>query len=227
MGDSFFQTMKLTFELAGVTTLILLFIGIPLGYFLSQTKSKLKPVIETLVSMPLVLPPSVLGFYLLLAFSPKNSFGSWLEETFDLRLVFSFEGLIIASVIFSLPFMVHPIQSGFSSLSKSLKEASFVLGKSRLETLFYVLLPNIKPSLLTGIVISFAHTVGEFGVVLMIGGNIAGETKLASIAIYDEVEALNYDLANQYAFTLFIISFVILLFVYMINKKMLKSEFIK
>ena len=227
MYDSFFQTMKLTFELAGVTTLILLFIGIPLGYFLSQTKSKLKPVIETLVSMPLVLPPSVLGFYLLLAFSPKNSFGSWLEETFDLRLVFSFEGLIIASVIFSLPFMVHPIQSGFSSLSKSLKEASFVLGKSRLETLLYVLLPNIKPSLLTGIVISFAHTVGEFGVVLMIGGNIAGETKLASIAIYDEVEALNYDLANQYAFTLFIISFVILLFVYMINKKMLKSEFIK
>ena len=227
MEDSFFQTMKLTFELAGITTLILLFIGIPLGYFLSQTKSKLKPVIETLVSMPLVLPPSVLGFYLLLAFSPKNSFGSWLEETFDLRLVFSFEGLIIASVIFSLPFMVHPIQSGFSSLSKSLKEASFVLGKSRLETLFYVLLPNIKPSLLTGIVISFAHTVGEFGVVLMIGGNIAGETKLASIAIYDEVEALNYDLANQYAFTLFIISFVILLFVYMINKKMLKSEFIK
>ena len=227
MENSFFQTMKLTFELAAVTTLILLLLGIPLGYFLSQTKSKIKPVIETLVSMPLVLPPSVLGFYLLLAFSPKNSFGSWLEETFDLRLVFSFEGLIIASVIFSLPFMVHPIQSGFSSLSKSLKEASFILGKSRLETLFYVLLPNIKPSLLTGIVISFAHTVGEFGVDLMIGGNIAGETKLASIAIYDEVEALNYDLANQYAFTLFIISFVILLFVYMINKKMLKSELIK
>ena len=227
MENSFFQTMKLTFELAAVTTLILLLLGIPLGYFLSQTKSKIKPVIETLVSMPLVLPPSVLGFYLLLAFSPKNSFGSWLEETFDLRLVFSFEGLIIASVIFSLPFMVHPIQSGFSSLSKSLKEASFILGKSRLETLFYVLLPNIKPSLLTGIVISFAHTVGEFGVVLMIGGNISGETKLASIAIYDEVEALNYDLANQYAFTLFIISFVILLFVYMINKKMLKSELIK
>lgn len=227
MEDSFFQTMKLTFELAGITTLILLFIGIPLGYFLSQTKSRLKPIIEALVSMPLVLPPSVLGFYLLLAFSPKNSFGSWLDETFDLRLVFSFEGLVIASVIFSLPFMVHPIQSGFSSLNKSLKEASFILGKSRLETLWYVLLPNIKPSLLTGIVISFAHTVGEFGVVLMIGGNIVGETKVASIAIYDEVEALNYDLANQYAFTLFIISFVILLFVYMINKKMLKSEFTK
>ena len=222
-----FSPFIISFKLAAITTLILFFISLPLAWYLSQTKSKLKPVIETLVSMPLVLPPSVLGFYLLLAFSPKNSFGSWLEETFDLRLVFSFEGLIIASVIFSLPFMVHPIQSGFSSLSKSLKEASFILGKSRLETLLYVLLPNIKPSLLTGIVISFAHTVGEFGVVLMIGGNIAGETKLASIAIYDEVEALNYDLANQYAFTLFIISFVILLFVYMINKKMLKSEFIK
>lgn len=225
MENSFFQTMKLTFELAGITTLILLIIGVPLGYFLSQTKSKLKPIIETLVSMPLVLPPSVLGFYLLLAFSPKNAFGAWLDKTFDIRLVFSFEGLVIASVIFSLPFMVHPIQSGFSSLNKSLKEASYVLGKSRFETLFYILLPNIKPSLLTGIIISFAHTVGEFGVVLMIGGNKIGETKVASIAIYDEVESLNYTMANQYAFTLFFISFIILLFVYMINKKMLRSEF--
>lgn len=223
--NSFIETMKLTFELAGITTLILLCIGIPLGYFLAETKSRLKPIIETFVSMPLVLPPSVLGFYLLLAFSPKNRFGEWLENTFDVRLVFSFEGLIIASVIFSLPFMVHPIQSGFSSLSKSLQEASYTLGKSKLQTLFYVLLPNMKPALLTGMVITFAHTVGEFGVVLMIGGNIAGETKVASIAIYDEVEALNYGLANQYAFTLFIISFAILLFVYAVNKSMVRSEF--
>lgn len=225
MDESFFQTMKLTFELAGVTTLILLCIGIPLGYYLSQTKSKLKPALEAVVSMPLVLPPSVLGFYLLLAFSPKNSFGAWLDETFDLRLVFSFEGLVLASIIFSLPFMVHPIQSGFSSLSKSLQEASYILGKSKLKTIYSVLLPNMKPSLLTGIVITFAHTVGEFGVVLMIGGNITGETKVASIAIYDEVEALNYGLANQYALTLFTISFAILLFVYAINKSMVKSEF--
>jgi len=217
--------MRLTFELAAITTLILLCIGIPLGYYLSQTSSKFKPALEAVVSMPLVLPPSVLGFYLLLAFSPKNSFGAWLDETFDLRLVFSFEGLVLASVIFSLPFMVHPIQSGFSALSRSLQEASYILGKSPLKTLIYVLLPNMKPSLLTGIVITFAHTVGEFGVVLMIGGNITGETKVASIAIYDEVEALNYSLANQYAFTLFIISFAILLFVYAINKSMLKSEF--
>lgn len=225
MDASFLQTMKLTFELATITTFILLFIGIPLGYFLSQTKSKLKPIIEAFVSMPLVLPPSVLGFYLLLAFSPKNTFGAFLQEKFDIRLVFSFEGLVIASVIFSLPFMVHPIQSGFSALSKSLKEASYTLGKSRFETLWYVLLPNIRPSLLTASVITFAHTIGEFGVVLMIGGNIAGETKVASIAIYDEVESLNYAVANQYAFTLFIITFAILLFVYMVNKSMLRSEF--
>jgi molybdate transport system permease protein len=225
MDVSFLETMKLTFELAAVTTFILLFIGIPLGYFLSQTKSKLKPVIETFVSMPLVLPPSVLGFYLLLAFSPKNAFGEFLQEKFDIRLVFSFEGLVIASIIFSLPFMVHPIQSGFSSLSSSLKEASYTLGKSRFETLWFVLLPNIRPSLLTASVITFAHTIGEFGVVLMIGGNIAGETKVASIAIYDEVESLNYEVANQYALTLFIITFAILLFVYAVNKQMVRSEF--
>lgn len=225
LDDSFIETMKLTFELAFVTTVILLFIGIPLGYYLSQTRSKFKPIIEAIVSMPLVLPPSVLGFYLLLFFSPKNALGSWLDENLDLRLVFSFEGLVVASIIFSLPFMVHPIQSGFSSLSKSLQEASYILGKSKLRTIFSVLLPNMKPSLLTGMVITFAHTVGEFGVVLMIGGNIAGETKVASIAIYDEVEALNYGLANQYAFTLFLISFVILLFVYAVNKSMVRSEF--
>ena len=225
MDEAFIQTMKLTFKLAFITTVILLIIGIPLGYYLSQTKSRFKPIIEAFVSMPLVLPPSVLGFYLLLAFSPKNAFGEFLQEKFDIRLVFSFEGLVIASIIFSLPFMVHPIQSGFSALSKSLKEASYTLGKSPIATLWYVLLPNIKSSLLSASVITFAHAVGEFGVVLMIGGNIAGETKVASIAIYDEVESLNYAVANQYAFTLFIITFAILLFVYGVNKNMVRGEF--
>ncbi len=225
MDTEFLQTMTLTFKLAFITTTLLLFIGIPLGYFLSQTSSRFKPAIEAIVSMPLVLPPSVLGFYLLLAFSPNNSFGAWLDANFELRLVFSFEGLVLASILFSLPFMVHPIQSGFTALSKSLKEASYILGKSKWQTLWFVLLPNIRPSLLTASVITFAHTVGEFGVVLMIGGNIAGETKVASIAIYDEVESLNYSLANQYALTLFIISFAILLFVYAVNKSMMKSDF--
>jgi molybdate transport system permease protein len=224
LEESFVATMLLTFKLAGVTTFLLLLIGVPLGYFLAFSKSRFKPVYEAIVSMPLVLPPSVLGFYMLVFFSPQNSFGMWLEERFDLRLVFSFEGLVVASIIFSLPFMVHPIQSGFSSLPRNLIDAAYTLGKSRVNTLWHVLLPNIRASVLTGVVISFAHTVGEFGVVLMMGGNIAGETRVASIAIYDEVEALNYALANRYALTLFLISFVILLFVYAINKHFLRAK---
>lgn len=212
----------LTFKLAAVTTVILLLISIPLAYWLSNSKSKFKPVIETLVSMPLVLPPTVLGFYFLIAFSPGNAFGSWLNDWLGIKLVFSFGGLVIASILYSLPFMVHPIQSGFSSLPKSLKEAAYVLGKSRLTTLKKILLPNIKPSILTGIVLAFAHTVGEFGVVLMIGGNIPGKTKVASIAIYDEVEALNYTAANNYSLILFSITFIILLLVYLINGGYLK-----
>lgn len=216
----------LTFKLALVTTSILLVVSIPLAYWLAYTKNKFKPIFETLVSMPLVLPPTVLGFYLLIAFSPSFFFGQWLDEWFGLRLVFSFEGLVIASVLYSLPFMVHPIQAGFSNLSSSLTEASFVLGKSKTTTLFKVLLPNIKPSLLTGLVLSFAHTIGEFGVVLMIGGNIPDKTKVASIAIYDEVESLNYDAANSYSLILFAVSFIVLLSVYLVNggyvKKILK-----
>jgi len=211
------NTLILTFKLAFITTTLLLLISIPLSYWLAYTQSKIKPVIETLVSMPLVLPPTVLGFYMLIAFSPANSFGSWLDEWLGLRLVFSFEGLVFASVIYSLPFMVHPIQSGFSNLSPSLRDASYVLGKSKYTTIFKVLLPNIKTSLLTGIVLAFAHTIGEFGVVLMIGGNISGKTKVASIAIYDEVESLNYHLANQYSIILFSITFIILLLVYLVN----------
>ena len=211
------EPLILTFKLALVTTGLLLVLSIPLAYWLAFSRSRVKPVVETLVSMPLVLPPTVLGFYFLVAFSPGNAFGSWLEEWLGLQLVFSFQGLVLASILYSLPFMVHPIQSGFSGLSPSLKEASYVMGKSRLTTLWKVLLPNIRPSLLTGIVLAFAHTVGEFGVVLMIGGNIPGQTKVASIAIYDEVEALNYGAANFYSAVLFIITFCILLLVYLVN----------
>ena len=217
------QPLLLTFRLAAITTIILLIIGIPLAYWIAFTRTRFKPAIEALVSMPLVLPPSVLGFYLLLAFSPQHAFGHWLEQWFHLRLVFSFAGLVIGSVIFSLPFMVHPVQSGFHSLQPSLIEASRTLGKSDIVTLFRVLLPNIKPALLSGAVLSFAHTIGEFGVILMIGGNIPGITKVASIAIYDEVESLNYAAANFYALVLFAITFTILLTVYIGNKKWLKA----
>lgn len=212
----------LTLQLALVTTLVLFILSIPLSYWLSITKSKIKPVIETLVSMPLVLPPTVLGFYLLLAFSPQNAFGAWLENWFGIRLVFSFTGLVVASCIYSLPFMVQPIQSGLSGISSSLREAASLLGKNRMNTLFYILLPNIKPSIITALVLTFAHTVGEFGVVLMIGGNIPGKTKVASIAVYDEVESLNYGLANQYSIVLIILSFITLFVVYMINGGHLK-----
>ncbi len=217
------QPLLLTFRLAALTTVILLAVGIPLAYWIAYARTRFKPVIETLVSMPLVLPPSVLGFYLLLAFSPQYAFGHWLEQWFEVRLAFSFAGLVVGSVIFSLPFMVHPIQSGFQGLPVSLIEASRTLGKSDAVTLFRVLLPNIKPALLSGVVLSFAHTVGEFGVILMIGGNIPGVTKVASIAIYDEVESLNYAAANFYALVLFAVTFAILLTVYVVNKKWLKA----
>jgi molybdate transport system permease protein len=218
-----YQPLWLTLKLASVTTALLLLIGIPVAAFLAYTAFRLKSVIEAIISLPLVLPPSVLGFYLLLAFSPGSDLGKLLESLLNIRLVFSFEGLIVGSILYSFPFMVHPIQAGLQSLPDSLKEASYTLGRSRIETLFRVLLPNIKPALLTGIVLSFAHTVGEFGLVLMIGGNIPGETKVASIAIYDEVESLQYKTAHIYSFILLLLSFTILLAVYVINKRLLKT----
>lgn len=216
------EPLWLTLKLAVITTAILFFIAVPLAYWLSNSKNRSKTIAEVIVSMPLVLPPSVIGFYLLLAFSPSQSFGKFLEEHFDIRLVFSFPGLVIASLIYSLPFMVHPIQSGFASLSPTLREASFSLGKSKWQTLIKVLLPNIKSSILSGLVLTFAHTIGEFGVVLMIGGNIPGETKVASIAIYDEVESMNYHDANIYAAILFVTTFIILLSVYLVNHRLEK-----
>lgn len=214
----FLQTLRLTFEVALLATLILLPLGIVLGNYLAFSPSRLRPIIEVLVWMPLVLPPSVLGFYLLISFSPKNFLGNFLLQHFHFKLVFSFEGLVLASVIFSLPFMCNPIKSALQSLSPSLKEASYTLGKNKIATLFSVLLPNIKPAILLGCVTSFTHTIGEFGVVMMIGGNIPNQTRVASIAIYDEVESLNYSLAHQYAITLFIICFLALLIIFYIDK---------
>lgn len=216
------QPIWLTFKLALVTTLVLLVISVPIALWLVNTRSRLKPVMATLISMPLVLPPTVLGFYFLVAFSPGNVFGRLIDDWLGIQLVFSFGGLVVASVIYSLPFMVHPIQAGLASLPPTMAEASYVLGKSKWTTLFRILLPNIRTSVLTGIVLAFAHTVGEFGVVLMIGGNIPGSTRVASIAIYDEVEALNYGSANFYSLILFGITFIILLSVYLINGGYLK-----
>lgn len=213
------QPIILSLELALVTTVLLFVVAVPIANWLAESKSKLKPVIESIISLPLVLPPTVLGFYLLVAFSPNNAFGNWLQNTIGIQLIFSFSGLVLASMIYSLPFMVQPIQAGLSGLSSNMKESSYVLGKSRFTTLLKALLPNIKPSILTAMVLSFAHTMGEFGVVLMIGGNIPGVTKVASIAIYDEVESLNYAAAHQYALILLLLTFGILVTVYSLNKK--------
>jgi len=219
MEAAFAQTLWLTCKFAVFTTLILIIIGLPFSYWLAYSKFKLKPLVEALVSMPMVLPPSVIGYYMLVAYSPRNFFGKWLAETFDVRLAFTFEGILIASVIFSLPFMIQPLQNGFRALPDSLREASYTLGKSKTVTFFKVLVPNIKPSIITAIALTFAHSIGEFGIVLMVGGNMPGETRLASIAVYDEVQSLNFDKANQYALILFLVSFILLTIINSVNKK--------
>ena len=205
-----FAPFLLSFKLAGLTTLILFVLSLPLAWYLSQTQSRTKPLLESITALPIVLPPSVLGFYILIVFS-------------DIGLSFTFTGLVIASCIYSLPFMVQPLQSGFESLDKNMLEASYIAGKSRLTTLLRVALPNIKPSLITALIITFAHTVGEFGVVLMIGGSIPDETKVASIAIYEMVEVMDYGTAHIYSGIMLLISFMVLLGVYIFNHKQSRS----
>ena len=219
MDPTFVQTLWLTLKLAVSTTAILILIGLPFAWWLSYTRIRIKPLIEALVSMPMVLPPSVIGYYMLVVYSPRNWFGDWLGRVFDIRLAFTFEGVLFASVIFSLPFMVQPLQTGLRSLPDSLREASYTLGKSKIVTFFSVLLPNIKPSIITAVALTFAHSIGEFGIVLMVGGNMPGQTRVASIAIYDEVQALNFDAANRYALILFLTSLILLTIIYSVNKK--------
>jgi molybdate transport system permease protein len=219
MNTSFVQTLWITFKLAVSTTAILIIIGLPFAYWLTYARFKLKPLVEALVSMPMVLPPSVIGYYMLVLYSPRNWFGAWLAKTFNLRLAFTFEGVLIASVIFSLPFMIQPLYNGLRSLPDSLREASYTLGKSKTTTFFRVLIPNIKTSIITAVALTFAHSIGEFGIVLMVGGNMPNETRVASIAIYDEVQSLNFDIANKYAFILFAVSLVLLTTIYSVNKK--------
>lgn len=209
----------LSFKLALITTVILFCISLFWAWSLSQSKSKYKPIFEAITALPIVLPPSVLGFYILYALSFNSPIGAFFNEYFGIKLVFNFTGLVVASCFYSLPFMVQPLQNGFESLPKNMLEASYIAGKSKLTTLFKVALPNIKPSLMTAIVITFAHTVGEFGVVLMVGGSIPGETKVASVAIYEMVEIMDYASAHIYSGIMVLISFLVLLSVYIFNRK--------
>ncbi|MCD6433904.1 MAG: molybdate ABC transporter permease subunit [Sulfurimonas sp.] len=214
-----FTPFLLSFKLATVTTLILFVISLPLAWFLSQTSSKSKPVLEAITALPIVLPPSVLGFYILWALSYNSPIGAFFEETFGIKLVFNFTGLVIASCFYSMPFMVQPLQSGFESINKNMLEASYISGKGKFETMLKVALPNIKPALMTAIIVTFAHTVGEFGVVLMVGGSIPDETKVASVAIYEFVEIMDYESAHIYSGIMVVISFLVLLSVYIFNQK--------
>jgi len=214
-----YEPFVISFQLATLTALILFCIALPLAWYLSQTKSRTKYFLEALTALPIVLPPSVLGFYLLVALSHNSPIGHFFEETLGIQLLFSFTGLVVASCFYSLPFMVQPLQSGFESINKNMLEASYIAGKSKLQTIFFVALPNMKPALLSAIIITFAHTIGEFGVVLMVGGSIPGETKVASVAIYEMVENMDYTAAHIYSAILVGLSFVVLLGTYIFNAK--------
>jgi molybdate transport system permease protein len=208
------QAIFLTFRLAAITTLILLGISIPLGYWLAYSKARWKPLVEAAVALPLVLPPTVLGFYLLILMGPRTAVGRAVSVVLVPPPAFSFAGLLVGSVIFSLPFAVQPMTSGFRSIDPEILEAAQLLSPQPARILMRVLLPLVRPFLLTAAVLAFTHTVGEFGVVLMIGGGIPGVTKTLSISIYDQVQDFAYAQANHTALLLLGVSFLALLIVY-------------
>jgi len=205
----------ITLKLAAVTTVLLLLLGTPLAWWLSQSRWRGKVLIEALVALPLVLPPTVLGFYLLLAIGPQGPIGRW----FDRGLAFSFTGLVLGSAVYSLPFVVQPLQSAFATLGRRPLEVAATLGASPWDAFRTVAVPLSRPGFLTATILGFAHTLGEFGVVLMIGGNIPGATQVVSIAIYEHVETLEYAQAHQLSILLLLLSFATLLIVYLFNRR--------
>ena len=210
----------LSIQLAAITSILLLAAGTPLAWWLANTRSRFKPAIQALVAMPIVLPPTVMGFYLLVVLGPYGAIGSWWVELTGSALTFSFAGLVIASCFYSLPFAVQPLQGAFESMGRQELEAARTLGASPIDAFFSVVVPLSAPGFLTAVVLSFAHTLGEFGVVLMVGGNIPGETRLISIAIYDHVESLNYAAAHSLSLTLLGFAFLILLTMFLLNRRL-------
>lgn len=214
------SAILLTLQLALATTLALLLIGTPLAWWLAHTRSRAKPVAEALVALPLVLPPTVIGFYLLIALNPDSLIGGfWLSAT-GTTLTFSFAGLVIASVLYSLPFMVQPLQTAFETAARKPMELAASLGASPLDAFWRVAVPASARGFLTALVLTFAHTLGEFGIVLMVGGNIPGRTRTVSIAIYEHVETLQYAEAHALSVFLLVFSFIVLLGVYVFNRRM-------
>ena len=217
--ESLLQPLWLSIQLAGITTLLLLVLATPIAWWLAQTRSGLKPLIQSLVALPIVLPPTVLGFYLLIVLGPAGPLGRWWVELTGNALTFSFTGLVIASCVYSLPFAVQPLVVAFESLGKRKLEAAWTLGASKTDAFFSVALPLSVRGYLGATVLSFAHTLGEFGVVLMVGGNIPGETRVVSIAIYDQVESLNYAAAHRLSALLLGVAFVALLAMFLVNRR--------
>ena len=213
------SALLVTMKLASLTTVILILVGTPIAWWLSQTRFKFKAVIEAIIALPLILPPTVLGFYLLMTLGTNGPVGNFLESLGGSSIAFTFTGLVFGSVIYSLPFVVQPLQNSFGSIGKQSMEVAATLGASKLDRFFTVAVPLARSGFITAGVLGFAHTVGEFGVVLMIGGNIPGETGVLSIAIYDHVEAMEYGQAHVLAGGLVVLSFVMLLVVYIINRR--------
>ncbi|MDE3051641.1 MAG: molybdate ABC transporter permease subunit [Nitrospirota bacterium] len=208
-----------TFKLASLTAAVLLAVGLPIAYWLTFSKWRWKFIVESVVALPLVLPPTVLGFYILVAIGPYSPVGRFYSDVAGQPLPFTFEGLLLASILYSLPFAVQPFAAAFEQVDRRLIETSWTLGVSRMTTFFKLIVPLSMAGLVTGAVLSFAHTLGEFGVVLMVGGNIEGETRTVSIDIYDEVQALNYAGAAKTALLLLAVSYGVLLLVYAMNRK--------
>jgi molybdate transport system permease protein len=217
------SAIGLSLRLAAGTTLLLVAAGLPVAWWLANTRWRGKFLVEAIVALPIVLPPTVLGFYVLMAIGPLSPLGRFYESVVGHRLPFTFQGLLIASVLYSLPFAVQPFTSGFAAVDRRLLEASWCLGESQWATFWRVALPVAWPGVLTGIVLSFAHTLGEFGVVLMIGGNIPGVTRTVSISIYDEVQALQYADANRTALALLVFSFAVLAVTYALQRRFIRA----
>ena len=213
------QAFWLTIRLAVLVAASLIVIGLPIAYWITYSRWRWKFLAEAIVALPIVLPPTVLGFYVLVALGPRSPLGRWWEGLTGHTLAFTFEGLMIGSIIYSLPFAVQPFAASFAAVDARLLSASATLGASKWRTFFHVILPLSLSGLVTGVALSFAHTMGEFGVVLMVGGNIPGVTRTVSIAIYDHVQALEYGAANATALVLLAMSFVVLSMVYALNRK--------
>jgi len=213
-----------TLKLAATSTAILMLLGTPAAWWLAQTRSRIKPLFEATVALPLILPPTVLGFYLLLAFSPEHPFGASWQHLTGSSLAFSFSGLVIGSVLYSMPFVIQPLQNAFEQLDPKLLEASRILGADRKTQFQKIVMPLCRRSFLTAAALGFAHTVGEFGVVLMIGGNIPGETQVLAIALYDHVETLEYQRAHYLAAGLLVFSLAMLISMYSLNRRQMTQR---